>query len=188
MTPAARILELQGSAGNAAVGRMLARQRQGADEGAAVPVNLRMEPARTALPDGGMVVHMRWDSSTGELGDFRSSEAQLREIVRYDPRPNPPFTQPIAASDPLVVQLNPMYLPQGRAPDTHVGRRTTLLRATGSLVAHQVYEFRRNPREAWQALARFTITRTVYQRRGRWFYRVAKAGALGPTVFVDTAL
>ena len=186
--PESPILELQRTAGNAAVARILAVQRQPAESGAAVPVNFRMESARTPLPDGGMLVHVRWDSSTAELGDFRSSEAQLREIVRYEALPNPPFTAAFSSSNPLVVELNPLFLPQGRAPDTHVGRRDTVVRAAGTSVAHQVYEFRRNPREGWLPLARFTITRTVYERRGRWFYRVAKSGGLGPTLFVETQL
>jgi hypothetical protein len=103
------------------------------------PVSWVHSAATDFGPDG-IRVPITWQSSTGNLADLASCE--VREVVRYNPIPNPPF---------LWNPPNPTVLTvpgrNGAGQDTHsypLGLKTGITnpRTAGTMVAHQVYQHR----------------------------------------------
>jgi hypothetical protein len=153
----------------------------GAAVGCAHPVNFTLGAAHDSGPDA-IQVPISWDSSTGNLADL--GNCTIREVVNYDAIPNPPF---------LWNPPNPTILSvpgsAGVAQDTHSyppGLRAGITdpRAAGTMVAHQVYQFRcTGPgcSGGWEDLPgqNYTITRHVfpqYVRPNPWRYQITKTG------------
>jgi hypothetical protein len=147
----------------------------------AQPVNWRHSGAVDHGPDA-IRINIAWDSSTGSLADL--SQCEVREVVSYDPIPNPPF---------LWNPPNPTILTvpgsSGVAMDTHsyppgLKNGITSPRQQGTMTAHQVYQFRcTGPGCAgtWTDFPgqTYDITREVfpeYVRINPWRYRITKQG------------
>jgi hypothetical protein len=161
----------------------LQRQDGGAGGGAACahPINFALGAAHDSGPDA-IQIPITWDSSTGNLADL--GNCTLREVVNYDPIPNPPF---------LWNPPNPTILTvpgtSGVAQDTHSyppGLRTGITdpRVQGTMVAHQVYQCKctgAGCTGAWETIPgqTYTITREVFPEfvwLNPWRYRITKTG------------
>jgi hypothetical protein len=149
------------------------------------PVNWSHGPAADNGPDG-IRVQISWGSSTGRLADL--ADCTVREVVRYDPIPNPPFLW--RPRNPTILTV-PAVL--GAGEDTHsypLGLQTGITdpRAAGTMVAHQQYQFRctgQGCSGSWEDFANeaYTITREVfaeYVRPNPWRYRITKQGVSNP--------
>lgn len=164
---------------------LLQRQDGGTDAGApaacAQPVNFALGAAHDSGPDA-IQIPISWDSSTGNLTDL--SNCTIREVVNYDAIPNPPFLW--NPPNPTILTVPGV---NGAAQDTHSyppGLKTGITnpRASGTMVAHQVYQFQcTGPgcSGTWQTLPgqTYTITREVFPefvRLNPWRYRITKSG------------
>jgi hypothetical protein len=125
-------------------------------------------------------IQISWGSSTGKLTDL--GNCTVREVVSYDPIPDPPFTgwnppNPTILTVPAV---------DGAAMDTHsyppgLG---TITKATGTATAHQVYEYRCTGDGCTGTWTQFPgqsydIVREVFPRYvllNPWQYRITKTG------------
>jgi hypothetical protein len=127
-------------------------------------------------------IPISWESSTGNLADL--TDCTVREVVRYDPIPNPPFIW--NPPNPTILEVPGV---DGAAQDTHSyppGLRNGISnpRVAGTATAHQVYQFRCTGPGCsgnWEDFPnqRYTITREVfaqYVRLNPWRYRITKTG------------
>lgn len=127
-------------------------------------------------------IDISWQSSTGNLADL--SNCEVREVVNYDPIPNPPF---------LWNPPNPTILTvpgkNGSAIDTHSyppGLRNGITnpREAGTMTANQVYQFRCTAPGCtgnWTDFPgqSYSIRREVFEelvRPNPWRYRITKTG------------
>jgi hypothetical protein len=130
-------------------------------------------------------IDISWGSSTGSLADL--GNCTVREVVSYDAIPNPPF---------LWNPPNPTILTvpgtAGAGMDTHSyppGLQTGITnpREAGTMVAHQVYQFRcTGPgcSGTWTNIPgqAYTITRKVFPQyvwTNPWRYEITKIGGAG---------
>jgi hypothetical protein len=145
------------------------------------PVNWTHTGATDNGADG-IQIPITWGSSTGRLADL--SDCTVREVVNYDPIPNPPF---------LWNPPNPTILPvpgtAGAGQDTHsypLGLRTGITnpRRQGTMTAHQTYQFRCTGPGCSSTWTNFPgqtydIVRTVIPqlvRENPWRYTITKTG------------
>jgi hypothetical protein len=147
----------------------------------AQPVSWTHATARNFGPDA-IQIDITWQSSTGNLADL--GNCTVREVVSYDPIPNPPFMwnppNPTILTVPATV---------GAGQDTHSyppGLRTGITdpRSAGTMTAHQAYQFRcTGPgcSGTWTDIPgqAYTLTREVvpqYVRLNPWSYLITKQG------------
>ncbi|MFM6324918.1 MAG: DUF4157 domain-containing protein [Microcystis panniformis] len=148
----------------------------------AQPINWNHSNPRDHGPDA-IRIDITWQSSTGNLADL--ANCTVREVVNYDPIPNPPF---------LWNPPNPTILTvpgtAGAGMDTHSyppGLKTGITnpRKADTMVANQVYQFRCTGSGCsgnWIDFPnqRYRITRTVIEQPGPllnpWRYRITKEG------------
>lgn len=127
-------------------------------------------------------IPISWQSSTGNLADL--SDCKVREVVTYDPIPNPPFIW--NPPNPTILEVDATL---GVAQDTHgyspgLQNGISNPRVPGVATAHQVYQFRcTGPgcSGTWEDFPgeQYTITREVYAQYVRlnpWRYRITKTG------------
>ena len=130
-------------------------------------------------------IPITWESSTGNLADL--GDCKVREVVRYDPIPNPPFIW--NPPNPTILEVDATL---GAGQDTHSyppGLRNGISnpRVPGIATAHQVYQFRCTGPGCsgnWEDFPgeHYTITREVYAQYVRlnpWRYRITKTGGAG---------
>ncbi|HEY4281141.1 MAG TPA: hypothetical protein VGM91_23205 [Conexibacter sp.] len=127
-------------------------------------------------------IRISWQSSTGSLADL--GNCTVREVVTYDPIPNPPFIW--NPPNPTVLTVPGV---DGAAQDTHgyspgLQNGISNPRVSGKAVAHQVYQYQcTGPgcSGTWTDFPgeTYTITREVYPqfvRLNPLRYRITKAG------------
>jgi hypothetical protein len=145
------------------------------------PTNFKLAPA-TDSGTHDIHINITWESSTGYLTDLL--RCKTREVVTYDPIPNPPFLeQPVNPTE----KERDAFL--GEGGDTHrytLGLRDgiTRPRTAGTMVSHQVFQYRctgEGCTNVWNDFPNqhYTITREVfpqYFRPNPWRYRVSKVG------------
>jgi hypothetical protein len=149
------------------------------------PINWNHSGASDNGPDG-IQIPITWGSSTGSLADL--SNCTVREVVTYDPIPNPPFIW--NPPNPTILTV-PAVL--GAGQDTHSyppGLLTGITnpRASGTAVAHQQYQFRCTGPGCSGSWVNFpgqayTITREVFPqfvRLNPWRYQITKDGVGNP--------
>ena len=129
-------------------------------------------------------VDITWDSSTGNLADL--ADCTVREVVRYDPIPNPPFL--FSPPNPTILEVPGR---DGAAMDTHSypDLRTNISnpRRAGTMTSNQVYQHRcTGPgcSGTWTEFPgqTYRIRREVFPqfvRPNPWRYRITKRGT-GP--------
>jgi Domain of unknown function (DUF4157) len=145
------------------------------------PINWTHTNPRDNGPDG-IRVDIAWDSSSGRLADL--STCTVREVVNYDPIPNPPFLW--NPPNPTILTVPGV---DGSAIDTHSyppGLKTGITdpREAGVATANQVYQFRcTGPgcTGTWTDFPgqTYRITREVlaeYVWTNPWRYRITKEG------------
>jgi hypothetical protein len=165
-------------------GEVQAPGDQTAPAACAQPVNWTHTGARDFGPDA-IRIDITWDSSTGNLADLGS--CTVREVVRYDPIPNPPFIW--NPPNPTILTVPGTA---GAGMDTHSyppGLKTGITdpRQEGTATAHQVYQYRCTGAGCsgnWENIPgqAYTITRKVfpeYVRINPWRYRITKTGGAG---------
>lgn len=149
------------------------------------PVNWRhFNP--TDHGDNAIRVSISWDSSTGNLADL--GNCTVREVVRYDPIPDPPFHW--NPPNPTILTVPGV---NGAAMDTHSyppGLRHGISnpRQAGIATAHQTYQYQCTGPGCtgnWTDFPgeTYDITREVfpqYVRPNPWRYRITKAGVGNP--------
>lgn len=147
----------------------------------AQPVSWTHATARDFGPDA-IQIDITWQSSTFNLADL--GNCTMREVVTYDPIPNPPFIWNPPNPTILTVPAT-----RGAGQDTHSyppGLRTGITnpRSAGTATAHQVYQFQcTGPgcSGTWTNIPgqTYTLTREVfaqYTRTNPWRYRITKQG------------
>lgn len=152
-----------------------------AQAGCIQPTNFTHTNPRDNGVDG-IRVDLAWGSSSGNLADL--GHCRFREVVRYDPIPNPPFLW--NPPNPTIIEL---AATSGSAIDTHSyppGLRTGITdpREAGTMTAPQVYQFKctgAGCSGTWDDIPgqAHTITRQVYAqfvRDNPWRYKVTKTG------------
>ncbi|MCZ7398030.1 MAG: hypothetical protein O8C59_05970, partial [Candidatus Methanoperedens sp.] len=134
-------------------------------------------------------IDISWQSNTGNLADL--SDCTIREVVNYDPIPNPPF---------LWNPPNPTILTvpgtSGAAMDTHsyppgLKNGITNPRQAGTMTANQVYQSRCTGPGCTGTWTDFPgqiyrITREVFAqfvRLNPWRYRITKEGTAPGNAF-----
>jgi hypothetical protein len=146
------------------------------------PVNWTHGPGAVDHGADGIRIQIAWGSSTGRLADL--GNCTVREVVRYDPIPNPPFLW--NPPNPTILTV-PARL--GGGQDTHsyppgLQNGITNPRVAGTMIARQQYQYQCTgpgcsgtwidfPNEA------YTMTREVFAqfvRPNPWRYRITKAG------------
>ena len=145
------------------------------------PVNWNHSGPTDFGPDA-IRIPITWESSTGSLADLGS--CTVREVVKYDPIPNPPFDW--HPPNPTILTV-PAVL--GAGQDTHsyppgLQGGISNPRVAGTAVAHQQYQFRCTGPGCsgnWENFPNqaYTITREVfaqYVRPNPWRYRISKVG------------
>jgi hypothetical protein len=148
------------------------------------PVNWTHSGASDNGPDG-IQIPITWGSSTGSLADL--SSCVVREVVRYDAIPNPPFLW--NPPNPTILSV-PGNL--GAGQDTHsyppgLATGITTPRVAGTMVAHQQYQFQcTGPgcSGTWENIPNqaYTLTREVFAHAPPhpWRYRITKDGVGNP--------
>ncbi|MBZ0303811.1 MAG: DUF4157 domain-containing protein [Anaerolineae bacterium] len=160
-------------------------QRQGTGAAAPVcarPINWVHGPGAADHGADAIQINITWQSSTGNLADL--SNCQVREVVNYDPIPNPPFIW--NPPNPTILTVAGTA---GAGQDTHSyppGLKTGITnpRTDGTAVAHQVYQWRctgTGCSGSWTDFPgeSYDITREVFPefvRLNPWRYRVTKQG------------
>ena len=127
-------------------------------------------------------INITWGSSTGRLSDL--ARCTVREVVRYDPIPNPPFTW--TPPNPTILTVPGTT---GAGMDTHSyppGLKTGITdpRVRGTMTAHQTYQFQCTGPGCsgnWTDFPgqTYDIVREVYPQYVRinpWRYRITKTG------------
>jgi hypothetical protein len=127
-------------------------------------------------------VDLAWGSTSGNVADL--GHCRFREVVDYDPIPNPPFLW--NPPNPTIIEW---AATGGTAVDTHSyppGLRTGITnpRELGTMTAHQVYQVRCTGTGCpgtWENIPgqAYTITREVteqFVRTNPWRYIVTKTG------------
>lgn len=145
------------------------------------PVNWVHAAATNFGPDA-IRIPISWQSSTGNLADLASCE--VREVVSYDPIPNPPFIW--NPPNPTILTVPGSA---GAGQDTHSyppGLKTGITnpRTAGTAVAHQVYQHRCTApgcSGTWTDFPgqTYDITREVFPQYAwlnPWRYRITKQG------------
>jgi hypothetical protein len=145
------------------------------------PINWTHTAAADNGPDG-IQIPITWESSTGNLADL--ANCTVREVVTYDPIPNPPFNW--NPPNPTILTVAATL---GAGQDTHSYPPGLLNgisnpRQSGTAVAHQQYQFRCTGPGCsgnWENFPgqAYTITREVYPqfvRLNPWRYRITKDG------------
>jgi hypothetical protein len=145
------------------------------------PVNWTHTTASDNGPDG-IQIPITWGSSTGTLADL--SNCTVREVVRYDPIPNPPFTW--NPPNPTILTVPGV---NGAGQDTHSyppGLAGGLVRplVEGTMTAHQEYQYQcTGPGCApgWTGFPgqTYDLIREVfaaYVYTDPWRYRITKRG------------
>ena len=149
------------------------------------PVDWNHSGASDFGPDA-IRIPIRWESSTGSLADL--GNCTVREVVDYDPIPNPPFIW--NPPNPTILTV-PGAL--GAGQDTHsyppgLQGGISNPRVAGTAVARQRYQFRCTGPGCsgnWENFPNqaYTITREVfaqYVRHNPWRYRITKTGVGNP--------
>ena len=147
----------------------------------AQPVNWNHFGATDHGPDA-IRVSITWGSSTGRLADL--SNCTVREVVSYDPIPNPPFL--LSPPNPTILTVPGV---NGAGMDTHSygpGLKTGIAnpRVAGTMTSHQTYQFRcTGPgcSGSWTTFPgqTYDIVRQVYPQFARtnpWRYVITKTG------------
>ncbi len=147
----------------------------------AQPVNWTHTGARDFGPDA-IRIDITWASSTGNLADL--SNCTVREVVNYDPIPNPPFLW--NPPNPTILTVAGTL---GAGMDTHsypLGLKTGITdpREAGTMTAHQTYQFRcTGPgcSGSWTDFPgqTYDITREVFAQYvwlNPWRYEITKTG------------
>ena len=143
------------------------------------PINWTHTNPRDHGADG-IRIDIAWDSSTGNLPDL--TDCTVREVVNYDPIPNPPFLW--NPPNPTILTVPGV---NGVAMDTHSyppGLRTGITnpRQNGTATANQVYQYRCTGSGCsgmWTDFPgqTYAITREVFAefvRLNPWRYRITK--------------
>jgi hypothetical protein len=152
------------------------------------PVNWTHTSASDNGPDG-IRIPIKWDSSTRALADL--SHCTVREIVRYDPIPNPPFKW--NPPNPTILTVPAI---NGAGQDTHsyppgLATGITTPRTEGTATAHQEYQYRCTgpgcsgmwtgfPSQTYDII-REVFARYVYTTP--WRYRITKRGTGAGNMF-----
>lgn len=152
------------------------------------PINWTHTNPRDHGPDA-IRIDISWDSSTGRLADL--ADCTVREVVNYDPIPNPPFLW--NPPNPTILTVPGV---SGAGTDTHsyppgLKNGITDPRQEGTMSAHQIYQYRCTgpgcsgtwidfPGETYD------ITREAFAqfvRLNPWRYRITKQGTGAGNVF-----
>lgn len=154
----------------------------GAPAACARPIGWAHGPNSVDSGPDGIAIPISWQSSTGNLADL--SNCQVREVVTYDPIPNPPFKW--NPPNPTILTVDGTL---GAGHDTHsypIGLRTGITdpRVQGVMVAHQTYQWKCTAPGCpadwtdWPGET-YDLTREVFPefvRSNPWRYRITKLG------------